>query len=56
MTGEILSKLDIKVLLLEKILSEYYIRPSYRTYPYKHAFKQFRSLQITASVLLSTSL
>ena len=29
----------------------YRIRPNYRTYPYVHTVKQFRSLQITASVL-----
>ena len=29
----------------------YHIRPNYRTYPYKRTVKQFRSLQITASVL-----
>ena len=28
----------------------YRIRPNYRTYPYKRTVKQFRSLQITASV------
>ena len=30
---------------------KYRIRPNYRTYPYKRSVKQFRSLQITASVL-----
>ena len=30
---------------------EYRIRPNYRTYPYKRTVKQFRSLQITATVL-----
>ena len=29
----------------------YRIRPNYCTYPYKRTVKQFRSLQITASVL-----
>ena len=38
--------------LLQKI---YRIRPNYRTYPYKRTVKQFHSLQITASVFLSTS-
>ena len=31
----------------------YRIRPNYRTYPYKHTVKKFRSLQITTSVLFS---
>ena len=34
----------------------YCIWPIYRTYPYKHTVEQFHSLQITASVLLSTIL
>ena len=29
----------------------YRIWPNYRTYPYKRTVKQFRSIQITASVL-----
>ena len=37
----------------ENIL-KYRIRPNYRTYPYKRTVKQFRSLQITASAILST--
>ena len=34
-----------------KTKTAYRIRPNYRTYPYKRIVKQFRSLQITASVL-----
>ena len=30
---------------------KYRIRPNYRTFPYKHTIKPFRSLQITSSVL-----
>ena len=32
-------------------IGDYRIRSSYRTYPYKHTVKKFRSLQITASVI-----
>ena len=32
-------------------MKTYRIRPNYRTYPYKRTVKQFRSLQITASVI-----
>ena len=34
-----------------RVKSKYRIRSNYRTYPYKRTVKQFRSLQITASVL-----
>ena len=36
-------------------MNKYLIRLDYHTYPYKGTVKQFPSLQITASVLLSTS-
>ena len=32
------------------------IQPNNRTYPYKRTIKQFRSLQITTRLFLSTSL
>ena len=35
------------------VYSNYHNQPNYRTYPYKHTVKQFRSLQITTSVLFS---
>ena len=37
---------------LWELLDTYCIRPNYCTYSYKRTVKQFRSLQITASVLL----
>ena len=34
----------------------YHIQPNYCTYPYRRTVKQFRSLQVTAHVFVSTSL
>ena len=40
----------------EENRNNYRSQPNYHTYPYKRTVKQFRSLQITDRVLLSTSL
>ena len=55
-TGELKPALFARNLTLNSHAAanyKYRIRPNYCTYPYKRTVKQFRSLQNTASVLLS---
>ena len=53
----VMHKTNIYMYLISKALHYLYgIQINYRTYPYKRTVKQFGSLQITAHVLLSTSL
>ena len=47
------AKMTFKITSRWQSRRQYRIRPNYRTYPYKHTVKKFRSLQITASVLFS---
>ena len=48
-----LGPLSIK---MSHVIWKYCIQPYYRTYPYKLTVKQFRSLQVTARVFVSTFL
>ena len=47
-------KNDMNISVCHFLNGKYRVQPNYRTYTYKRTVKQFCSLQVTASVLLST--